>query len=137
MRTAFVLAALTTFAYGQTRVAIAPSPPPGTRSVWVLSSDNRLVRYETSQWRQVASMPVSPELRKRPESLVISATGQAFFTQEQEAEEGLRHFSFIDPGARTLVGGAFERNPAQGGYLVTSAKPSVAFSGDGNQLYWF
>ena len=138
MRTALVLAALTTLAYGQARVAIAPAPPPGTRSIWVLSADNKLVRYETSQWRQVTSMPVSREFRKRPESLAISATGQAFFTQEQEAEEGLRHFSFVDPGARTLMGGAFERTPAKdGGYLVTSAKPSLAFSGDGNQLYWF
>src|ERR1043166_8216891 len=116
MRTVLLLVSIATIALGQARVAVPMGPPPGSRSLWVLSADNKLSRYDVAQWRPLSSIPVSADVRKRPEDLIISNAGDVLFTKEEPYEEGLRHFSFIDFRVRTtLVGGAFERRPATGG----------------------
>ena len=133
----FALLPATMFA--QARVAVPAGMPVGTRSIWVLSADNKLSQYDASIFRLAMSTPVAPESRTHPERLQISSTGEILYEHEPSPQTGIREYSFL--GMRQgapFVAGAYARQPAKtGGFLNTVGKTEVHFSRDGQRLFWF
>jgi hypothetical protein len=136
---AAVVALASVFASAQTaRVAVMPGPPPGVRAIWVLQSDNKLARYDGTQFKLWQTLLLPAEARKNPDAISISRAGDVLFAYPSDGRTALRRFWCSNPRRPELVGGAWDQRPAAGGgYSVLEATPAIYFSGDGQKLFWF
>ncbi len=132
--------ALTTLAQAQTpRVMIMAGPAANTRSLWVLSADNKLSRYDTAQFKMwIGNMPLPADARKNPEAISISPSGEVLVTLPSEGQSTIRRWWRSVPTHSELMGGAWDKRPAAGGgYSILSATPELYVSSDGERLFWF
>lgn len=127
-------------AHAQTRrVMVMGGPPPGTKSVWVLSADSKLSRYDAAQFKMwMGGLPLPSEARQHPEAVTISRVGDVLFAYPSDGRSALRRLWCSSPYHSEIVGGAWEKRPTSGGgYNILSATPDVYFSSDGERLFWF
>jgi hypothetical protein len=136
---AAVVALVSVFASAQTaRVAVMPGPPPGVRAIWVLQSDNKLARYDGTQFKLWQTVILPAEARKNPDAISISRAGDVLFAYPTDGRIALRRFWCSNPRHPELVGGAWDQRPATGGgYNILSATPELYFSSDAQKLFWF
>jgi hypothetical protein len=121
------------------RVFVVSGPAPGMSNIWVLQKDNRLARYDSTQFRLWQTIGIPPQARKHPEGISISRAGDVRFAFAPRGDTSLLRLWCANPlHAPELLAGAEEKRPApDGGYLTLSATPEIYFSGDGSSLYWF
>ena len=141
MRTflAAVVALVSVFASAQTaRVAVMPGPPPGVRAIWVLQSDNKLARYDGTQFKLWQTLLLPAEARKNPDAISISRAGVVLFAYPSDGRTALRRFWSSNVYNPEFFGGAWDRQPATGGgYSVLEGTPGIYFSSDDQRLFWF
>ena len=136
---AAVVALVAVFASAQTaRVAVMPGPPPGLRAIWVLQSDNKLARYDGTQFKLWQTLILPAEARKNPDAISISRAGEVLLAYPLDGRTALRRFWSSNPRHPELTGGAWDQRPATGGgYSILSATPDLYFSSDAQKLFWF
>jgi hypothetical protein len=134
-----VVALAPVFASAQTaRVAVMPGPPPGLRAIWVLQSDNKLARYDGTQFKLWQTLILPAEARKNPDAISISRGGVVLFAYPSDGRTALRRYWSSNVYNPEFFGGAWDRRPATGGgYSVLEATPAIYFSSDGQRLFWF
>ncbi len=120
------------------RVAIYAGPPRDVRALWVLQADNSLLMYDTAQFRNWQGLKLPAEARKHPEAITISRSRTVLFPYPSDGRTSLRRFWSSNVYAPELIGGAWDRRPANGGgYSILEATPELYFSSDGERLFWF
>ena len=124
--------------YAQTQVFVSGRPPASRPMIWVLGADNRMSEYDGVQFRLwVGRISLPPDARKHLENLFVTHTGIIMFS-DVVAGTSLRHVWSSNNYAPDLVGGADDKRVApSGGFLKTTATPSVIPGADGGRLFWF
>jgi hypothetical protein len=117
---------------------ISAGAPAGSKLIWILGADGKLSAYDGVDFRlRMSGLALPPEARNHPENISISRSRMAIYADLVPGTR-LRRLWSTNNYAHELMGGAEDSRPARGGgFLVTSATPTVYFSDGGERFFWF
>lgn len=118
------------------RIAIPAGPPPSVRAIWVLQSDNKLLMFDGTQFKNWRGTVLPSEARKNPEAISVSRAGYVLFAYPPDGRTALRRFwssnvyapELVEPGrsVRPEVAASMSCRPR---LICTSAATASACSG--------